>query len=184
MSETALLVIDMFNTYDHPDAEQLATNVAGIVEPVSDLISRASARDDVAVVYVNDNYGDFSADRHELEKRAMEGERPDLVEPILPPAESSFLPKVRHSAFFGTSLEYLLSHLEIGTVVLAGQVTEQCVLYSALDAYVRHFDLTVPPDCVAAIHEDLGEAALRMMERNMSARLTPSRDVFAQKSTL
>ncbi|MEU7749789.1 hypothetical protein [Nonomuraea sp. NPDC049158] len=43
-----------------------------------------------------------------------------------------------------------------------------------LDAYVRHYALRVPPDCVAAIHHDLGEAALRMMERNMSARLALS----------
>ncbi|MER7367972.1 cysteine hydrolase family protein [Nonomuraea wenchangensis] len=184
MTKSALVVIDMLNPYGHQDADKLTRHVAPTVEPLARLVARARERDDVELIYVNDNYGDFSADRHELEKRAMEGERPDLVEPILPPAECAFLPKVRHSAFFGTSLEYLLSHLEIGTVVLAGQVTEQCVLYSALDAYVRHFDLTVPPDCVAAIHEDLGKAALRMMERNMSARLTPSREVFAQKSTL
>ena len=37
-----------------------------------------------------------------------------------------------------TPLEYLLSQKDIGHVVLAGQVTEQCILYSALDAYVRH----------------------------------------------
>jgi nicotinamidase-related amidase len=62
----------------------------------------------------------------------------------------------------------------VEAVVLTGQVTEQCVLYSALDAYVRHFSLKVPRDCVAAIHEDLADAALRMMERNMAADLTPA----------
>ena len=51
--------------------------------------------------------------------------------------------------------------------MLAGQVTEQCVLYSALDAYVREFEVAVPRDAVAHIHEDLAEAALTMMERNM-----------------
>jgi nicotinamidase-related amidase len=55
--------------------------------------------------------------------------------------------------------------------VLAGQVTEQCILYSALDAYVRHLRVTVPPDGVAHIHEDLSDAALKMMERNMRAEL-------------
>jgi len=54
-------------------------------------------------------------------------------------------------------------------------VTEQCILYSALDAYIRHFDVRVPPDAVAHIYEDLADAALRMMERNMSADLTPVR---------
>jgi hypothetical protein len=35
----------------------------------------------------------------------------------------------------------------------------------------------VPPDAVAAIHPDLHEAALKMMEVNMDADLTPSDEV-------
>jgi nicotinamidase-related amidase len=53
-------------------------------------------------------------------------------------------------------------------------VTEQCVLYSALDAYVRHFDVAVPPDAVAHIHPDLAAASLRLMELNMRAHLVPA----------
>lgn len=80
--------------------------------------------------------------------------------------------KVRHSAFYATPLDYLLGRLEIQNVVLTGQVTEQCILYTALDAYIRHFDVIVPPrDAVAHIDAELGEAALRMMESNMGARL-------------
>ena len=41
---------------------------------------------------------------------------------------------------------------------ITGQVTEQCVLYTALDAYVRHYDVVVPPDAVAHIDAGLGEA--------------------------
>ena len=42
MSEVAVLVIDMLNTYRHEDAELLASNVADIVEPLAGLISRSS----------------------------------------------------------------------------------------------------------------------------------------------
>jgi len=52
---------------------------------------------------------------------------------------------------------------------MIGQVSEQCNLYSALDAYVRHYEVVVPRDAVAHIHSDLADAALRMMERNMRA---------------
>jgi nicotinamidase-related amidase len=85
--------------------------------------------------------------------------------------------KARHTIFYMTPLEYLLGQKEIDHLVLVGQVTEQCILYSALDAYVRHFDVTVPPDAVACIHENLADAALEMMERNMRAELTRSVDV-------
>ena len=58
--------------------------------------------------------------------------------------------------------------------MLVGQVTEQCILYSALDAYVRHFEVAVPPDAVAHIAPDLAQAALKMMETNMRADLVPA----------
>jgi nicotinamidase-related amidase len=76
-----------------------------------------------------------------------------------------------------TPLEYLLGQKEIDHLILTGQVTEQCILYSALDAYVRHLDVTVPRDGVAHIHEDLAKAALEMMERNMSAEIRSCADL-------
>lgn len=164
----------MFNTYDHPDAEQLASNVADIVDPLAELIARARVRDDVDLVYVNDNHGDFSADSRDLVRAALQGERPDLVKPIVPDEGCAFLTKVRHSAFYATPLDYLLGRLEVQRIVLTGQVTEQCILYTALDGYLRHLDVVVPPDVVAPIFPELGDAALQMMQRNMSAELVPS----------
>jgi nicotinamidase-related amidase len=66
--------------------------------------------------------------------------------------------------------------VETTRIVLTGQVTEQCILYSALDGYVRHFDVVVPPDAVAHIDPELGDVALKMMRRNMRAELRPSAD--------
>lgn len=57
--------------------------------------------------------------------------------------------KVRHSAFYSTPLAYLLNRLDTKRLILTGQVTEQCLLYSALDAYVRHFTIVIPTDAVA-----------------------------------
>ncbi|WP_061294009.1 cysteine hydrolase family protein [Herbidospora cretacea] len=170
----AVIVMDMLNPYDHDDAEALTARVEHIVAPLTGLIEDAGRRDDVDLIFVNDIQGDFSATRDDLVRRALAGKRPDLVEPFVPPEGGDFVPKVRHSVFYGTPLEYALHTRGIDTVVLAGQVTEQCVLYSALDAYVREFSVRVAVDGVAAIHEDLGEAALRMMERNMRATLLPA----------
>jgi nicotinamidase-related amidase len=174
-SATALVVVDMLNPYDHDDADELAANVERVVEPMSGLVQRA-ADEGVEVVYVNDNYGDWNSSQEELAQRALEGRRRDLVEAILPPDGASFVIKARHSIFFETPLEYLLRQKEIERVVLTGQVTEQCILYSALDAYVRHFQVAVPRDAVAHIHEELADAALEMMERNMQAELCQAAD--------
>jgi nicotinamidase-related amidase len=167
---TALLVVDMLNPYDHPEAEELAGNVDDALPGVAALLRRAD-ESGTPVVYVNDNYGDWNSSSRELAERALAGAHPELVEPILPQEGHSFVIKARHSTFYGTPLEYLLDEMGVARLVLSGQVTEQCILYSALDAYVRHFEVVIATDAVAAIYEELGDAALKMMERNMSAEL-------------
>ncbi|MEZ0350419.1 cysteine hydrolase family protein [Mycobacterium sp. pR1184] len=172
MSDTAVLVVDMMNSYQHPDADLLIPNVGKIIDPLTDLVRRARESDDVDLIYVNDNYGDFTAEFTDLVESACHGARPELVEPIVPAKGSRLLTKVRHSAFYSTSLAYLLNRLDTERLVLTGQVTEQCILYTALDAYVRHFEVVIPTDAVAHIDEELGAAACKMMESNMSAELT------------
>jgi nicotinamidase-related amidase len=173
---SALIVVDMLNSYEHDDAERLTESVERIVGPLSELIARAE-RDGTEIIYVNDNYGDWNSSQEELADRALKGARPELVEPVLPPDGADFVLKARHTIFYMTPLEYLLGQKEIDHLILTGQVTEQCILYSALDAYVRHLDVTVPRDGVAHIHEDLAKAALEMMERNMSAEIRSCADL-------
>src|SRR5687767_1989726 len=164
---SALIVVDMLNRYEYDVSIQLAKSVADSVAPIRALIAKAG-EEQVPLVYVNDNYGDWNTSAAKLAERAMSGKHPELVQPLLPPHDAAFLLKARHSIFFGTPLEYVLDSLEVDRLVLTGQVTEQCILYSALDAYVRHFRVVVPRDAVAHIHRHLAESALEMMERNMS----------------
>jgi nicotinamidase-related amidase len=106
----------------------------------------------------------------------MRGTYRDLVDPIAPAEDAIFIVKARHSIFYETPLEYMLRQQDIEKLVLVGQVTEQCILYSALDAYIRHMEVVVPRDAVAHIHEDLADAALRMMEVNMRAEVVAADD--------
>jgi nicotinamidase-related amidase len=174
VSTSALIVVDMINGYDFPDAEKVIPSARKAVPVIRELIAQAH-RDDTAVIYVNDNFGHWRSNRDELVEEALAGDQRDLVEPIAPDDDALFVVKARHSIFYQTPLEYLLSQEGVDQLILTGQVTEQCILYSALDAYIRHLEVRVPPDAVAHIYEDLAQAALRMMERNMSADLTPAR---------
>jgi nicotinamidase-related amidase len=165
----------MLNAYRHSEADRLAPRVASAVPAIKTLLDRA-AETEVPVVYVNDNYGDWNSSAQELAENAMRGEHPELVEPVLPAEDHSFVIKARHSIFYETPLEYLLDQKGVDRLVLAGQVTEQCILYSALDAHVRHFRVAIATDAVAAIYDHLAEAALEMMERNLSAELSTASD--------
>ena len=174
MSRTALIVIDMINAYDFPDAEKVVPSARKAVPVIKDMIEAADGNE-TPVIYVNDNFGHWRSNRDDLVDEALQSDHGDLVEPIRPDDDALFVVKARHSIFYQTPLEYLLSQEEVDRVVLTGQVTEQCILYSALDAYIRHLDVHVPRDAVAHIYEDLADAALTMMERNMSADLSPAR---------
>jgi nicotinamidase-related amidase len=169
----ALIIVDMLNRYEHDDADLLLESVRESLPAMRRMIDAARERQTL-IVYVNDNHGDWSANAAKLADKARKGRAPELVEPIVPRDDDPFVIKARHSIFYETQVEYLLRSKEIQRVTLIGQVTEQCILYSALDGYVRHFDVAVPPDAVAHIHEDLADAALRLMETNMHARLVPA----------
>jgi nicotinamidase-related amidase len=173
VGRTALIVTDMLNTYEHEDADKLTASVETMLPKLVELRERADA-EGTPVIYVNDNHEEWESSRDSLIEGAVEGARPDLVEPILPREDDLFLAKTRHSIFYATPLEHILGQEDIDHIVLAGQVTEQCILYSALDAYIRHIDMTVPRDAVAHIFEDLADASLTMMERNMHAEVCPA----------
>jgi nicotinamidase-related amidase len=168
--KTALVVVDMINSYDHPDGEKLRESAKKAVPKMAALLKKAKDQD-VEIIYVNDNFGAWNSSREELVEAVLDSDGKDLVEPIKPEKDNAFVVKLRHSIFFETPLSYLLAENDIKRVVLIGQATEQCILYSALDAYIRHFEVAVPRDAVAHIHEHLAEAALELMELNMDAEI-------------
>ena len=96
---SALIVVDMLNEYDHEDAEILVESVRAVLPTVRRLVERAE-QEKTPIVYVNDNYGDWSAGRPEIVERAIAGRARDLVEPIAPAEGSWFISKARHSIFY------------------------------------------------------------------------------------
>jgi nicotinamidase-related amidase len=171
---TLLLIVDMLSDYSFPDADQLLENAE---RPARHIRQARDAADTTGllVVYANDIHGLWSCSREQVCERALNGRRPDLVKPLLPRPGDAFMHKGQHSAFYGTPLAHLLHQEQMEEVVLAGQVTEQCILYTALDAHVRHYAITVLRDAVIPLDPELGEAALKMMSRNMSARILTTR---------
>jgi nicotinamidase-related amidase len=115
MSDTAVLVVDMLSGYQHPDAEALIPN---IIEPLADLVRRVRESDDVHLAYVTDNYQDFTAEFSGIVRSALDGARPDLVEPIVRAGGSRVLTKVRHGAYYSTPLAYLLGHIGAKRLIL------------------------------------------------------------------
>jgi biuret amidohydrolase len=71
----------------------------------------------------------------------------------------------------GTDLDAILRNLGVSTIVVVGVSLNVAIPNLIMDAVNAAYRVIVPRDAVAHIHADLAEAALRMMETNMRARI-------------
>ncbi|HLU77174.1 MAG TPA: isochorismatase family protein, partial [Burkholderiales bacterium] len=62
-------------------------------------------------------------------------------------------------------------------VILTGLLADSCVLFTANDAYLRRYRITVGADCVASIEPQHAAQALDHMRRNLKATIESAADV-------
>ena len=175
-TDAALLVLDMFSDFEFPDGRAVLGAARRIVPNILRLRARARAAG-AAVIYVNDNIGPWRSDfRSLLAKCTAPGARGADVAHALAPAENdTVILKPRHSGFYATPLGALLEQAEVRRVVLAGLSTQQCILFTANDAYIRHLEIAVPRDCVAAASKPEHRLALTYLSSVLGADVRDSR---------
>jgi nicotinamidase-related amidase len=162
----ALLIIDTINDLEFPGGEKVlpwAEKLALCLAPF-----RAQAhRHSMPVIYVNDNFGHWQSNFQDVYRHCTRaGARGRTVARRLKPtARDYFILKPRNSAFFATSLVPLLEDLKIRRLILAGIATNLCVLFTAHDAHMHGYPLTVLSDCCAAESDFDHNVALSQLER-------------------
>ena len=130
----------------------------------------------VPVIYINDNFGRWRSDfRHQVEyclKKDSPGA--EMVKLLRPDPSDYFVLKPKHSGFFATTLETLLRYLGVRRLILTGIAGNFCVLFTANDAYMRDYEIIVPPDCVISNTSQDNRQALQLMRRFLKVELRPS----------
>lgn len=174
-SEIALLLIDVINDLDFPEANQLLRYARPMAKNLSRLKQRAK-KAGVPVIYVNDNFGRWQSDfRRQVQHCLREGSRGHEIVLLLQPEEDDyFVLKPKHSGFFSTTLEILLRYLGSRKLILTGIAGNFCVLFTANDAYMRDYDLIVPSDCTASNTAEENREALALMRKFLKADTRPS----------
>ncbi|AZB41161.1 cysteine hydrolase [Bacillus sp. FJAT-42376] len=171
--KTALLIIDMINDFQFGYGPELAKKAAGIADSLSKLKQKA-AETGIPVIYINDHYNLWQADLQKIINKCRNTLSTQVIDALAPGDKDYFLIKPKHSAFYGTALNTLLYHLKIDTLILTGLAGNICVLFTANDAYMRGYNLIVPPDTVASVSDEDEEYALRMMKNVLKAKVEPS----------
>jgi nicotinamidase-related amidase len=176
--KTALLLIDVINDLEFPEADQMLGAAVKMAENLLRLKQRArKAR--VPVIYVNDNFGkwksDFRATVEHCLRRNVRGR--EVAEMLRPQEEDYFVLKPKHSGFFSTTLETLLRYLGSSRLILTGIAGNFCVLFTANDAYMRDYDLIVPRDCTVSNTPEENEGALQLMRKFLKADTPLSNEI-------
>src|SRR5438477_5795301 len=170
----ALLLIDVINDFDFPEADRLLKYARPMARSLLRLKRRAQ-KAGVPVVYVNDNFGRWQSDfRRTVEHCTQHGRGGEVVELLRPEDTDYFVLKPKHSGFFSTTLETLLRYLETQTLIPTGIAGNFCVLFTANDAYMRDFDLIIPSDCTASNSAEENREALALMRKFLKANTRPS----------
>ena len=166
----ALILIDVINDLEWVDGEQIEPHARAMSTQIVQLKARAKAQG-IPVVYVNDNFGQWRSDLGALVTHLLEDDvRGEfLARELQPDDDDYFVLKPKHSGFFSTTLDILLTYLGAKTLILTGLAGNICVLFAANDAYMRDFKVVVPRDCVASNQSDQNEYAINVMTHILKA---------------
>lgn len=177
-SAAALLLIDVINDLEFPEGDQLFAHFKPAATRILELKRRAKQAG-IPVIYVNDNFGRWRSDFHAQVEHclndAVRGK--PIAELLQPESDDYFVLKPKHSGFFSTTLDILLDYLEVQVVIMTGVAGNNCVLFTANDAYMRDFEVVVPSDCVASNTEEENRAALHQIEKILKADIRPSAEL-------
>ncbi len=162
----ALLVIDMLRDFvDEKGALFCGPDSRAILPFVGKALAdaRKAGR---PVFFVADNHRPDDPEFRMFPSHCVAGTSgADVCDECRPLPGEVVIPKRRYSAFYGTDLDLYLREAGVNHLDLVGVCTNICVLYTAADARMRNYEVTVYRDGVASFDAEAHRFALGQMEK-------------------
>ena len=169
---TALLVIDIQNTYMEVDTDPIeAERWAPFRQRMNQVVIPNTAK---MIAYCREQgveviFARIACLKSDGRDRSLSQKKPgfnylllpkdredsQLVAELIPDAEDIVVLKTTDSALTGTNLRLLLRNMEIRDVIVAGIFTDQCVSSTVRSLADESFGVVVVEDCCAAATEEL-----------------------------
>jgi nicotinamidase-related amidase len=177
-SKVALLLVDVINDLEFPEADQMLEAAERMARRIAGLKRRAR-KAGVPIIYVNDNFGKWRSDFGRTIKHctAAKSKGRTVAQILKPGPNDYFVLKPKHSGFFSTTLETLLRYLGSQRLIVSGIAGNFCVLFTANDAYMRDYELFIPEDCCVSNTPRENAEALGLMRRFLKADTRPSEEI-------
>jgi ureidoacrylate peracid hydrolase len=194
-SSDALLVIDMQNSFCHPDGvmrslvgpiDRLDEQVSALSRTITEMRSRA-----VPIVYLRmvfqPNYADADAVFRRLIPEAMRRGAlargswdAEIMDELAPRAGDTVVDKTRFDGFLATPLTTILTGLRVRRVLVSGAYTNVCVEITCKSAYQSDFEPILFADCAAALNQRVHDRAVDVLRESPFAEIMDSTDYLAQ----
>lgn len=166
----ALLVIDMLNDFVLEGAPLEVPATRSMIGSIQVRIEQAREKG-IPIFYLCDQHAPDDPEFKVWPCHAVQGTKgSEVIDELAPQPGDGIIPKVSYSGFFETDLDAQLKAKGVEHLVLTGCVTNICILYTAVDAYMRGYGVTVPEECVAGLNEEDHRFALRQINDVLKAR--------------
>lgn len=169
----ALLVIDMLNDFVI-EGSPLEVPETRKVIPVIKMEIENARKQGNPVIYICDNH---DPDDKEFSKfgwpphAVKDTKGSEVVDALKPEKQDIIIPKKTYSGFYNTNLDETLKNLGIKSLRLTGCVTHICIMFTASDAVLRDYAVSVVKEGVAGLSKEDHEAALRIMKNVLGVRI-------------
>lgn len=181
--KTAFLIIDMQNSYCHPDGSigrngYNSSMMNAAIPKVKELLVESRKNGLLDIWTIQNHYPDDQTRYNRLItphthrwkagppglKGTWDAEIVDELKEFIDD-KAELVTKHRFSAFLDTRLDTLLRMKGITTLIIAGVATTHCVETSVRDAYQRDYNVFVAEDAVAGLDKEDHEASLRLINK-------------------
>jgi nicotinamidase-related amidase len=168
--ETALLLVDVINSFFEPGHPNYYEGVTEVLEPMRRLREAARASGAITVHAVERHRPEFQ----DFEWRKLpihhlaDAHDADFFEDFRPEGKNeTTVFKRRFSAFFATDLALFLTEQKVSRVIIAGVKTNVCIRATAQDAFANGFEPVIVREATNSNRLHLAEASLEDIDRYM-----------------
>jgi nicotinamidase-related amidase len=171
-AQIALIIVDAINDFGFEGGKKLFESALPAAKKIAKVRKVFKAKK-FPVIYANDNFGKWQSDLNKLVSHCGKTRLGKEMVSLLAPSEDDyFVMKPKHSAFYATPLEVLLTYLGVFQLVICGWTSETCILFTANDAYMRDYKIHIPKDCIASIDRRSEARALRHFSEVLKADIS------------
>ncbi len=170
-NKKALLIIDMLNDFVRDGAPLKVPKIDIIIGPIKREIEKAKSGE-YPIIYLCDSHDKNDKEFKMFPPHAIKNtEGSKIIEELKPQGNDIIIRKNSYSGFYNTDLDEVLKKLEVKKLIVTGNVTNICVLYTVADAVMRNYEVDVVKNAVIGLNAKDHRFALEQMEKVFNANI-------------